>query len=698
MRAWELITLIVRVAFRNLWLYRLKTAVIATLLGMGSFLAIVGLSLLGDIENSMKDSIISSVAGHLQVYSAKAKDELAIFGSGFMGRTDIGTMPNLATYRDIAMKDPNVEALVPMGSDMALLSRGNEIDETLESFRAALKSGDAAVIADRKQQLTFQLQQIEKELEQQGKLTSDLEALKVKQNDLQKALSPDFLGSLNGLDEEKLLFLDTQIAPLSGEKQPIYLNYLGTDISLFEKNFRKFKVVEGEHLPPGRRGILISYKVRETYLKNLVARIFDDLKKRVTVVGIPIKGDPENERSAANLTRQYTQITSHLDGNEAADLSKGLDSIGITSDKPDLIEKLKEQIKAFLLVDDQNLMERYKWFYANIAPKIRLYEISPGETVIVRSYTRSGYIKSLPLKVYGVYSFDGLEDSDLAGTMNITDLVSFRELYGEMTDESKKELDEIRKASDTVVMEASSAEDALFGETSQSQLESRNLEKEKQTIRETIQVKPVIPESFPVSEVESGLALNAAIRLKEGGKLEETQERLKTAMKDAGLDVKIVTWQEASGFVGQFANIVRLVLIFALGVIFVVALVIINNSIIVGTLNRTREIGTMRAIGAQKTFVVGLFLAETAITALIGAVIGTVLATVLLILLGKSGIPAQNGLIAFLFSGPRLFPTLRMNLVVQAPLIIALVATIASIYAARHAAHVQPAEAMQEKE
>lgn len=698
MRVWELITLIVRVAFRNLWLYRLKTVVIATLLGMGSFLAIVGLSLLNDIENSMKDSIVSSVVGHLQIYSGKAKDDLAIFGSGFMGRTDIGTMPNFVTYRDVVMKDPNVEAFVPMGSDMALLSRGNEIDETLEAFRNGLKSGDKALIEDRKQQLAFQLRQIEKELEQQGKLTADLDALKAKQADLQKALDPNFLGTLNSLDEEKLLFLDTQIAPLSGEKQPIYLNYLGTDISLFEKNFRKFKVVEGEPLPPGKRGILLSYKVRETYLKNLVARIFDDLKKRVTVVGVPIKGDPENERSVANLGRQYTQITGHLDSKEAEDLSKGLEAIGIKSDKPELIEKLKEQLKGFLTVDDSNLALRMDWFYANIAPKIRLYEISPGETVIVRSYTRSGYIKSLPLKVYGVYSFQGLEDSDLAGTMNITDLVSFRELYGEMTEESKKELEDLRKSSDTVVMAASNAEDALFGESSQAQLETRNLEKSPETVRGTIQVKPVIPDTFDVSEVESGLALNAAIRLKDGSKLEETQENLKKAMKDAGLDVKIVTWQDASGFVGQFANIVRMVLVFALGVIFVVALVIINNSIIVGTLNRTREIGTMRAIGAQKTFVVGLFLAETAITALIGALIGTVLATALLLLLGHSGIPAQNGLIAFLFSGPRLFPTMRANLIVQAPIIIALIATVASIYAARHAAHVQPAEAMQEKE
>lgn len=693
----ESLVLIIKVAFRNLWLYRVKTLVIAGLLCMGSFIGIVGLSLLRDVERSMQDSIISSVAGHLQVYSSKAKDDLALFGGAFMGRAEIGTMPDMVVFRELIKKHPNVADFIPMGSDMAMLGRGNELDDVLTALRTALKKGDTDIIEQRKQDLTFLLQQLDRELTEREKLSSDKELMVRYRTDLKTAMEPEYLASLKILDEEKLLFLDTRIAPISGEKQPLYLMYLGTDIDLFEKNFSKFKMVEGEPLAPGQRGILLSYKVRETQLKAVVARLFDRLKKRIDRVETTIKGDADNEATAKDLPKQYQQILASLDRKESEELAAYLKSIGIETAEKELVAGLKEQLQKFLIVDDGNFKDRYAQFYERIAPKMKLYEISPGETIVLRSYTKSGYIKSVPLKVYGVYTFEGLEDSDLAGVMNITDLVTFRELYGEMNEESKKELEAMRAKSSTVVTTAAAAEDALFGESAAPTLENREIEGQAKS-NETIQIKPVISDVFPISEIQNGLALNAAIRLKDGSKIDQTRAELNKMFKEAGLEAKLVDWQEATGIVGQFANIVRIVLMFALGVIFVVALVIINNSIIVGTLNRTKEIGTMRAIGAQKSFVLGIFLAETGITSLIGSILGAGLATLFLLALNHKGIPAPNDVMTFLFSGPRLYPTLQWNLVILSPLVISLVATIASIYAARHAAHVKPAEAMQEKE
>jgi ABC-type lipoprotein release transport system permease subunit len=693
----ESLALIIKVAFRNLWLYRVKTLVIAGLLCMGSFIGIVGLSLLRDVERSMQDSIISSVAGHLQVYSSKAKDDLALFGGAFMGRAEIGTIPDIVPLRDVIKKHPNVADFIPMGSDMAMLGRGNELDDVLGALRTALKKGETDIIEQRKEDLRFLLVQLDKELTEREKLSADKEQMDRYRADLKTAMEPQYLATLNTVDEDKLLFLDTRIAPISGEKQALYLMYLGTDIELFEKNFPKFKLVEGEPLAPGQRGILLSYKVRETQLKAVVARLFDRLKKRIDRVNTPIKGDVDNEATANDLPKQYQQILASLDRKESEQLSAYLKTINIQPTSTDLVIGLKEQLQIFLKVDDGNFADRYKQFYEQIAPKMKLYEISPGETIVLRSYTKSGYIKSVPLKVYGVYTFQGLEDSDLAGVMNITDLVTFRELYGEMNEESKKELEAMRASSNTVVIDAKGAEDALFGESSSTTLENREIESQTKS-RETIQIKPVISDIFPIAEIQNGLALNAAIRLRDGSKINQTRSELNKMFKDAGVDAKLVDWQEATGMVGQFANIVRIVLVFALGVIFVVALVIINNSIIVGTLNRTKEIGTMRAIGAQKSFVLGLFLAETAITSLIGSILGGLLATLFLLALNKQGIPAPNDLVTFLFSGPRLFPSLQWGLVILSPLVISIVATIASIYAARHAAHVNPAEAMQEKE
>ncbi|MCX6127676.1 MAG: ABC transporter permease, partial [Proteobacteria bacterium] len=127
MRLWDLIRLILQVAFRNLWLYRIKTFVIGALLGFGAFLVVLGISLLKDVENSMRESIIGSVAGDLQIYSDKAKDELALFGGGFMGRADIGEIPDIVPLQTLILQHPNVAAFIPMGLDMSILGRGNEL-------------------------------------------------------------------------------------------------------------------------------------------------------------------------------------------------------------------------------------------------------------------------------------------------------------------------------------------------------------------------------------------------------------------------------------------------------------------------------------------------------------------------------------------------------------------------------------------
>ena len=688
--------LIASVAIRNLWLDRFRTTIVGSLIAFGAFLAVIGLSLLSDVRASMRASITQSVSGDLQLYSASAKDSLTLFGGGgFMGRPDIGNLPDFAPYRDEVLRHPNV-AFVPMGLDMAVLARGNELDDSLDALRSALKGKDSAIIAGRVAQVRFQLEQVGLELTARRQLTADQVELEQQEVDLKVAAAPEFLQDLSKIDEAKLQFLETRIAPLSGEKLPTYIQYFGTDIANYLANFPKFHLVEGAVLGPGERGIMLSRKVRDEQLKNSVAKLFDKIHKRLTKRNQTIAGDDECRRFASDLKNQYQQILSYLDRADAEELSRRLTELGIAATgSSELVQRLSHQLTLFLTVDDSNFEQRYSWFYSNIAPKIRLYEVSPGQTITVRSYTRSGYIKTLPLKVYGIYNFDGLEDSDLAGVMNITDLVSFRELYGQMTEASRRELDEMRAQVGLKEVSADNAENALFGSERSG---TKAVENQKIGTTAPLSVKPRVADQFDPQEVQRGLALNAAIKLKDSGKEEQTQRELQAALESRGLKANIVGWQKAAGIVGQLVNIVGGTLVFALGIIFLVAFVIVNNSIIVGTLNRTREIGTMRAIGAQRSFIVNLFLAETGITGFFGAIGGTALALLLITISGRIGIPAGNDIVTFIFSGPRLYPHVHWAVVTTAPIFITIVATLASIYAARHASRIQPADATQEKE
>ena len=111
--------------------------------------------------------------------------------------------------------------------------------------------------------------------------------------------------------------------------------------------------------------------------------------------------------------------------------------------------------------------------------------------------------------------------------------------------------------------------------------------------------------------IDEGLALHAAVVLDDIKALPAAREAIITATDRAGLSLQAKGWKEASGMVGQMVVLVRVILFVAIGIIFLVTLVIINNTMVMATLERTVEIGTMRAIGAQASLVRRLFLLET---------------------------------------------------------------------------------------
>ena len=138
------------------------------------------------------------------------------------------------------------------------------------------------------------------------------------------------------------------------------------------------------------------------------------------------------------------------------------------------------------------------------------------------------------------------------------------------------------------------------------------------------------------------------------------------------------------------------VLYIAIAIIFVVALVIINNSMLMATLERVREIGTMRAIGAQRGFVLQMLAAETFMLCLVAGGVGIILSVALLGWAQSSGIPAPNDFFTFLFSGPELRPSYNVRHLVTGFLVILGVSSLATLWPARVATRVAPIEAMRE--
>lgn len=115
------------------------------------------------------------------------------------------------------------------------------------------------------------------------------------------------------------------------------------------------------------------------------------------------------------------------------------------------------------------------------------------------------------------------------------------------------------------------------------------------------------------------------------------RDRLLQKLKGAGFDVEIQTWQELSSFYNQVHGMFDMIFGFIFLIVLTVVLMSVANSMGMTVVERTREIGTLRAIGLKRRGVVRLFTTESMLLTLIGCGVG------LLITLGvRWGINAAN--------------------------------------------------------
>ena len=204
---------------------------------------------------------------------------------------------------------------------------------------------------------------------------------------------------------------------------------------------------------------------------------------------------------------------------------------------------------------------------------------------------------------------------------------------------------------------------------------------------------------YSQSEIEHGVALNAAIILDDPSRLKRTQRDVQRASDEAKLGLKVLDWETASGVVGQFVIMLRIVLLVALVIFFVIALVIINNAMVMATLQRVKEIGTMRAIGAQRRFVLTMLLVETISIGLLFGLLGAGLGgLVVLVVRAMGGVPATTDMLNFLFAGPALMPTLGVSSVGVSLCVVVVVSVLSGLYPALLAMRVTPVEAMATEE
>jgi putative ABC transport system permease protein len=91
-------------------------------------------------------------------------------------------------------------------------------------------------------------------------------------------------------------------------------------------------------------------------------------------------------------------------------------------------------------------------------------------------------------------------------------------------------------------------------------------------------------------------------------------------------DAEVITEEEILAMMDQIVGIINGVLLALSGISLVVGALMIMNTMMMSVLERTREIGIIKSIGAKRTHVLTMFLTEAFIISLIGGVLGCLLA------------------------------------------------------------------------
>ncbi|HVW24673.1 MAG TPA: FtsX-like permease family protein [Polyangiaceae bacterium] len=735
----ETLAVIAQIAIRNLFASRWKTLIVGGIIGFGALLVVAGTSLLDGVDHAMSRSIIGSVTGHIQVYSNKSKDDLDVMGGFGADPGDIAPLDDFAKVRAALLSVPNVQGVVPMGIAFALVNSGNTVDQALAELRETAgkrKSGEGDAAASELYQaekghvrqiltvLSADFDNVRKVADERAVSDDELQAIR-------KGSSEDFWKTFDGDPFDHLEFLENRVAPLATDADMIQLRYLGTDPATFAKAFDRMVIVDGTAIPPGQRGFLFSKYTYEEQVKLKAARGLDKIKEGRDVKQLEIAKDLDLQRIVRENTTGVRELLLQLDAVKTLRFRTKLRAY-LHSEEED-VGKL---LASFFKMDDGNFDERYKYFYAELAPDLELYRVRVGDRLTIKAYTKSGYVRSASLKVYGTYAFKGLERSPQAGSMNMMDLVSFRDLYGFMTADREKEIAEIRESSGAKEVDRENAEAELFGakdegsdtpEPAAPQAPPRPAGVAKTAYERphgakaapkaaadegapapspatepapepTRHDRPVVDDTYDPKDLETGVVMNVAVLVKDEGKIPQTMQAIEAAGQRAGLPLKAVSWQQASGFIGQFATLMRVVLFTAVLIIFVVALVVINNALVMATLERVREIGMLRAIGAQRRFVLSMLVIEAVVVGVLFGALGSALGAGILTFFGKQGIPAKTDVLTFFFSGPRLYPTVGGQNLVFALVIVLVVSVVSSLYPAWIATRVSPREAMQSEE
>jgi ABC-type lipoprotein release transport system permease subunit len=160
-----------------------------------------------------------------------------------------------------------------------------------------------------------------------------------------------------------------------------------------------------------------------------------------------------------------------------------------------------------------------------------------------------------------------------------------------------------------------------------------------------------------------------------------------------GQKLDVTTWEDELSFMMWTLQLIRGLTAVLLVILIAIVVTGIMNTMWIAIRERTREIGTLRAIGMQRSGVLWMFLLESLLLGLASAIAGALLGVAIAQGLNALHIQVPLGVQLFLMSD-HLQLAVHAKLIIQAIVALTAVTALAALYPSLRAARLQPVTAM----
>ena len=169
---------------------------------------------------------------------------------------------------------------------------------------------------------------------------------------------------------------------------------------------------------------------------------------------------------------------------------------------------------------------------------------------------------------------------------------------------------------------------------------------------------------------------------------------LNKRFKEEGVNALTMDWKKAaysySGTVEGIGFIFNLLII----ILAIVVFIIIMNTMVVSVIERTSEIGTMRAIGAEKKFVKKLFYSEAVILTSLSAFAGIIFAFICMLIFNSFNIAITNEIAKMILGGGLLHFSPTPKIIITTIIVALLGSIISNRYPVKSALRITPIKAL----